>query len=282
MAAAARTKGIPCLLVPHGYALKNLPAEDILDNMYLPLFDQTTKKVFVASGVPARQVRVTGPAMYDAIVKYKRRRSKRRSAITSKNILLLTQPLVEDNLMAEDQFFKLVETIVKEMMKIAGATIVIKLHPRERGWQRYQKIIKHLQKKTGGEAEGNKIFLYQRGESDLLYRLLKQADAVVNFYATAGVLEASILDVPAITFPFDGQKSNKYGDFDPSLYVWTIEAFKPALEQLLQNPALLREKRRKMVQKFCSAVDGKASQRIVQWAYELLSSNYFPPKRTST
>ena len=172
IAAAARTKGIPCLLVPHGYALKNLPSEDILDNMYLPVFDQTTRQIFVAAGVPAKQVRVTGPAMYDTIIKYKRRRSKRssnrRSEVFSKNILLLTQPLVEDNLMAEDQFFRLVETIVMEMRKITGAIIAIKLHPRERGWRRYQKIIKHIQDQARGER--NQIFLYQQGESDLLYR----------------------------------------------------------------------------------------------------------------
>lgn len=166
--------------------------------------------------------------------------------------------------MSEEGFFKMVETVVTEIVKIDEVRLAIKLHPRERGLEKYRKIIRHI-----GE-NGSRISVYQRGETDLLYSLLEQADVMVNFYSTAGVLEASILDVHSITFPFDGQKNNKYGDFDPSLYVWEVESLKPAIEQLLHDPALLLEKRRKMVRKFCSVVDGKASERVAQWAYELL------------
>ncbi len=289
MAAAARTKGIPCLLVPHGYAIKNLPPGDILDNMYLPVFDQDTEKFFVKGGVPANHVRVTGPAMYDNIVKYKQARTYRQkktkveNKTPAKNILLLTQPLVEDNFMSEKAYFEMVERVLRELYGITETAVAIKLHPRERGRGKYLRIIERIQgerivERTSGE--GGRISIHQQGEIDLLYQLLEKADVVVNFYATAGVLEASILDVPSLTFPFDGQKSNKYGAFDPSLYVWKIESLKPAIERLFSNPALLREKRRKMVRQFCSVVDGKASRRVAQWAYELLPPQPAPGKHT--
>lgn len=270
MAAAARSKSVPCLLLPHGYTFKGIPPRDILDNMYLPVFNQTTQQTFITSGIPTRQVRVTGPAVYDTIVKYKRPRSKKKNNASSKNILLLTQPLVEDNLISEKKFLNMVRIIIIEIMRIDEVSLAIKLHPRERRLQKYTQIIRHL------DGKMNRITLHQYGETDLLYHLLGKADLVVNFYATAGVLEASILDVPSITFPFDGQKNNKYGDFDPSVYVWEMESLKPAIEQLLHNPALLQEKRRKMVKEFCGVIDGKASERVVQWAYELLSPERAP------
>lgn len=260
MAAASRTKRIPCILIPHGYTIGYLPPQDVLENMYLPVFNKKTAEFFFKAGVRETQLRVTGPAMYDNIVNYK----KEKNASSKKNILLLTQPLVEDNLMSEKAYFTLVENVLKEMLTVSRAKVTIKLHPREKRMKKYQEIAQRL-------LDRGMVSIQQKDESNLLYHLLAQANVVVNFFATAGVLEASILDVPSITFPFDGKKNNKYGDFDPSVYVWEIESLKPTIEQLLNYPSLLREKRREMVQEFCSVIDGRASERVAQWAYELLS-----------
>lgn len=267
VAAASQTKRIPCMLVPHGYAIGSLPPGDILDTMHLPLFNQKTAEFFIKSGVQESQLRVTGPAMYDNILSYKKRKKERnqrkeKKPSFPKNILLLTQPLVEDNLMPEKAYFTMVRKILEEIFIVPGITVTIKLHPRERRMNRYQEIAQSL---SGNDL----ISVQQKGESDLLYRLLAEAEVVVNFFATAGVLEASILDIPSITFPFDQQKSNKYGDFDPSVYVFDLKALKPAIERLLENPSLQRQERLMMVREFCTKVDGKASERVARWAYEL-------------
>ncbi len=267
LAAASRTRGIPCILLPHGFAIGNLPASDVLENMYIPVFNQTTASHFIDSGIPPQQIRVTGPAVYDNIINH-RQNTFRVSATNEerqKNLLLLTQPLTEDNFMSQKEYFLMVEAVVREMSSLPDAKIIIKLHPREKGMKSYEKIAKKIDQK--------KISIYQEGEFNLLYGLLSTADVVVNFYSTAGVLEASILDVPSVTFPFNGKKNNKYGDFDPSLYALDIKELKPAIRRLLDNPALLREKRKKMVQEFCTFTDGKSSERVVQWAYELLKNS---------
>ncbi len=278
MAAASKTQGIPCILLPHGFAIGNLPARDVLDNMYIAVFSKTTASLFIDSGVPKQQIRITGPAMYDDIINYKNIGDYGKKKITEfkknngaeKNILLLTQPLIEDNFMSPENYFRMVQRVLREMTSISDARIIVKLHPREKGIKKYEKIAEKIEKKTGSK----RISIRQKGELNLLYDLLSMADLVVNFYSTTCVLEASILNVPSITFPFNGKANNKYGSFDPSLYVWKMKDIKPAIEQLLDEPALLREKRQEMVQEFCTFMDGKSSERVVQWAYERINKNF--------
>ncbi len=294
LAAASKAQGIPCMLLPHGYAIGNMPARDVLDNMYIPVFNKTTASSFIASGVPERQIMVTGPAMYDNIAAYRKNRFPGKSKsfgkdkpvensisgnnklwnseqgnnkLESKNILILTQPLIEDNFMSPDGYFSMIESVLAEIASIPEASISIKLHPREKRIARYKALAERMDTSMGA----SKISILQTGELNLLYSLLAKAKVVVNFYATAGILEASILDVPSITFPYDKKKSAKYGAFDPSLYVWEKESLRPAIEKLLKNPALLRRKRQEMVKEFCTFTDGKSSERVVQWAYEILN-----------
>ncbi len=266
LAAASKTQGIPCMLVPHGYAIGNLPPQDVLDNMYLPIFNKKTADTFIKSGLSEKQFRVTGPAMYDNIVKYQVVKQRTKTA-PGQNLLLLTQPLIEDNLISTKAYFKMVETVLKEILAIPGTSITIKLHPREKGIKRYQELAQRLE---GGKIKSRRISIRQKGELNLLYRLLAEAKVVINFFATAGVLEASILDVPSITFPYNQKKSGKYGGFDPSLYVWERESLRPAIKKLLGNPSLLRKERQKMVKEFCTIIDGKSSERVAHWAYELV------------
>jgi len=262
MIAASKTKGIPCMMVPHGFAAKYFTTDNIFDNMYFPLFDQTTRDIFIRRGVSADQVRVTGPAIYDNILKYGGHKGRKEPSST-KNILLLTQPLIEDNQITASEYFNLIKRIVAEITCLNGVSITIKLHPRERGIRQYRKLARGF--------AATRISIQQQGNNDLLYSLLEKADVVVNFNATAAILEASILDKPSITFPLNKKRSLNYGDFDPSVYVWDLKSLNPTIENLLGNPSLLRQKRQVMVQEFCSVVDGKASERIAQWCYEILN-----------
>src|SRR3989344_4326280 len=198
MIAASKTKGIPCLLVPHGFATKYLTADNIFDNMYFPLFDQTTRDLFIRRGVSADQVRVTGPAIYDNILKYKGHTGREESSST-KNVLLLTQPLIEDNQITAGEYFNLIKRMVAEILCLKNVSITLKLHPREKGIKQYHKLARGL--------AAARISIQQQGNNDLLYSLLEKADVVINFNATAAILEASILDKPAITFSWNKKRS---------------------------------------------------------------------------
>ncbi len=260
MIAASKTTGIPCMMVPHGFATKHLTADNIFDNMYFPLFNQTTRNLFIQRGVSADHIRVTGPAIYDNIIKYK---NKGKKPISTKNILLLTQPLIEDNQIAAGEYFNLIKRMVARILCLEGVSLTIKLHPREKGIGQYQKLAESF--------AAARISIQQQGNNDLLYSLLEEADLVINFNATAAILEASILDKPAITFSWNKERSPNYGDFDPSIYVWDLESLNPTIEKVLSAPSLLRQKRQALVKEFCSVVDGKASERIAHWCYEIIN-----------
>ncbi len=257
MIAAAKTKGIPCMHVSHGFATRYLTADNILDNMYFSLFNKTTEKIFIDRKVPLKRIRVTGPAVYDTIVQYKRVKHENAS---TRNILILTQPLIEDNQITSTEYFVMIKKIIEEIRKLKDVSIAIKLHPREKNIKTYQQICKSI--------DGSRTSVHQQGKADMLYSLLHQADVAINFNATAAILEASILDIPSITF--STEESYKYKGFDPAIYVKTIEALNPTIERLLRTPSLMRQERQKMVKEFCTVVDGKASERIVKWCYEIL------------
>jgi len=259
IAAASKTLGIPCILIPHGFMMGNLPSRDVLDNMYLPVFNRTTASVFLNSGVSKKNIRVTGPATYDCILKYKKNEAKRNT------LLLLTQPLIEDNMMNKKDYFSMLAEVLQELINIPDVQIRIKLHQREKTIKKYRALISGFHQK--------RIVIYQNGGANLLYELLAQSKVVINFNATAGVLEASILDIPSITYPFNKRKSHKYGSFDPSLYVLEKEFLRPSVEKMLSNPKVLQKERRRMVKEYCTFIDGKSSQRVANWAYELVKIN---------
>tara|TARA_Y100000310_G_scaffold345402_1_gene464557 strand:+ start:65789 stop:67351 length:1563 start_codon:yes stop_codon:yes gene_type:complete len=255
LAAAAWHEKMPCMLVPHGFAIGNTPSQDILENIHVPVFNSTTAAQFIEAGVSKDQIKVTGPSCYDDIVKYKVGNSN------DKNILLTTQPLIEDNFMTEDGYFNMVEYILKELLVIPDIRIIIKLHPREKDVKKYEEIAEKLGR--------NRITIKQKGKLNLLYELMIKSKLVINFYSTACVLEASILDIPSITYPYDGKRNFKYGEFDPSIYVKDGNSLREAVNKILENPEILKEKRSQMVKEYCTIVDGKSSQRIVNWAYDL-------------
>jgi len=265
LAAASKTKNIPCILVPHGFSIGNLPAQDVLTNMYLPVFNKTTASNFIKNGVPKGQIKVTGPAMYDNIINYLKKKHPERM------VLLLTQPLIEDNMADKETYFQFLKEVLEQIIEIDNIQLTIKLHPREQYLETYLELVDKLQKNK--KLNQKKITVVQNGNNDTLYSLLSKTSVALNFNATAGILEASILDIPSINFPYNKQKSPKYGPFDPSIYVFDIKQLKQTIEQCLSNPKINQKKRKAMVKEYCTYLDGKSSQRIVEWTYQLLHLN---------
>ena len=95
--------------------------------------------------------------------------------------------------------------------------------------------------------------------------LLSKCNLLINFYGSSTVLEASILDKPSITIDFPNFTQDYYQEYDPSLRISFREEetlkIKEAIEGMLENPYLHKEKRERLVKEWCFSVDGRAHER---------------------
>lgn len=249
--AAGKTIGVKSVLIQHGIGEGDAKIE--LFNTKVAAFGEYSKKKIIKAGVNKKDVIVTGPVIYEGIEKYigKKRKKGRRK------ILLLTQPLIEDNHLSIEKYFEYISIMLRDMKKVS-ADLVIKLHPREIHIEKYRELLRSMNYKAK---------VMQQGGQNLLYDLIFDSDVIVNYYGTAAILEASILDKPSITVDLPKLKQSYYGDLDPSLRIEYGKDLEKPINDFLKNPGKLRGKRQKLIKRFCYKLDGKVSERIAKIIY---------------
>ena len=151
--------------------------------------------------------------------------------------------------------------ILRQLQQL-GKKIVIKLHPVEKYFAEYITLI---------ERNGwNNIHVTQERGPVVLYNLINNSDLVVNSYSTVA-LEAMILGKPILTINIG---PNLVPDIQHSIFAGGIHCtlqddIAKAAQEALDSSEQWEDKRRKIVQKYCYKIDGKANERLVTLMYKL-------------
>jgi hypothetical protein len=140
--------------------------------------------------------------------------------------------------------------------------LLIKIHPlykREANYISEEKISKI-------KEECQNLRYYISYDVDLP-TLLSSADLVITEYSDAG-LEAIILDKPLLTVNFENENFDryiKYYEYGASLYIDRYEELESVIKEILVQKKYiekLKEGRKKVVEIYNHAGDGKAAERI--------------------
>ncbi len=242
--AVAQKKNVPVIIVQHGLGL-GVVDQEVFPGTKFAVFGEYYKDRLLKLGVPEEDVIVTGPLIFDTIVKYSRKPQNK--------IALLTAPFVEDTHISKEDYFMHVERIVQNLAQ-TGKEIVIKLHPREKQKEDYIQLVKKL---------GVTASIVDTVGEEYLYTLLASSELVVNFHSTVA-LEAMILDVPVLTIDFG---LDLVPDVDNSPYMGGVnvrvdENIQEAVSQALEDAPEIQQRRKKTVETFCYMVDGQAAARV--------------------
>lgn len=266
--AAASHLNISTVLLQHGAAMGSINPE-LREPYLVAVFSPKYKKALEEQKVPAKNVAVVGPLIFDEI--YPFINMKKKTEFSGMNILILTVPFIEQGIFRKKEHFSYIQKIVQESMAIPYSKITIKLHPREKYLKEYENLITR-------EGWAN-ITAIQNDQRKVLYELMSQSDIIINFSSTVAV-EAMILDKPLITITFPNFQ-NPFNEVirrsEASVEVGIRDNLAAALKKLLEDAALqkkLQQKRRAFVKKYCGKVEGKATERTA----ELLEKVAVPSK----
>ena len=224
--AAAKQLNIPVVVIQHGMGKEEFMTNpEIISPKKIAAFSNKYKKRFIELGVKKEDVVVTGSVIYDEIKQYIGRKKKKE-----KNILIITEPFIEFMFLKKDAYFKRIMKILKEITKIKGAKISIKLHPRETHFENYKKIIKN-------QGYNNVKIYDNRVIGSAFYKLINECDSFVHFGSNAA-LEAMIIGRSIVKINmFD--KDNRFIDWlykkQTSLEVDYKGDIKKVIEQSFKN-----------------------------------------------
>ncbi|HLC74249.1 MAG TPA: hypothetical protein VJH88_00155 [Candidatus Nanoarchaeia archaeon] len=255
--AAASKKNIPVIVIQHGIGMGRLI--DRRMPVHFAVFGDFHAQQLIRNGALPEYVHKVGPVIFDDIIGYKSRPTKR--------VLIATAPLVEDNECTKKEYFSKVEKVLKDIAEISGISIVLKLHPREKYKNEYEKIIAR-----------NRLGITFCGQvREEFYRLMGGCGSFVHFGTTAA-LEAMILNRPVVTIHMR--------DADiPQPILWLKDAsiflsyngdIKSAVLRSLSDEKELQLKRQKYIQQFCGEVDGMSHRRTAQLVYSLENNHKQP------
>jgi hypothetical protein len=245
--AAARTCGVSSVIIQHGAGLANRKLTDICDSRFA-VFGFYYKERLVNYGIAPQNVTVVGPLIYNKITPFVAIKN------TREKILITTQPLVEVDLIEKQYYFKHMTTLFDALARL-NMPVVVKLHPREKYVDDYEKIVSRY----------NHVTLSTTHNVDHLYTLMTTAAVMINFYGSSTVVEAAILDVPTITLQLPGMSQQFYRGYDPTLRLTFedgMDVLVSSVKEMIANASVLRDKRRILVEHWCYKIDGKAAQRV--------------------
>ncbi len=258
--AAAKQLKIPVIVIQHGMGKEDLMINpEVISPKKIAVFSDKYKKRLVKLGVEKEDVVVTGSVVYDEINQYIGVKK-----IKDKSILMITEPIVEFMFLKKDVYFKRITRILKEITKIKGVNISIKLHPRETHLDDYKKIIE-------SQCYNNVKIYDNRVTGVAFYKLINECDSFVHFGSNAA-LEAMIIGRPIVKINmFDNDKH--FIDWlykkQVSLEVNYKGNIKKVIEQSFKDEKKYINKRDEIIKHNCRVVDGKASERVVSLIYKL-------------
>ncbi len=274
--AAAKSQNIPVFIIQHGIGLGTLPTIDTPDNVKFAIFGKKYITELTNLGVNKKNINITGPIIFDEIAKYtdpisnytnnsnnnsinNEKSNQPLEPYESKTILLATSPFIEDRFLTKDQYFERVTSILTQLKTITKK-INLKLHPRERNLEEYQKIIQQLQLTSIISCDTDRHTHYQ---------LIRNCNLVITFGSTVA-LEAMIMGKPTLTIDlFD--KHNPTNGLIINSGATTIVKYNQPLAPLIQNLLIQDPKQQQanaFIKELCYKIDGKASERIVRYIYK--------------
>lgn len=252
--AAASQRSIPCIVIQHGLGLGRLI--DFSCPVHYALFGEENKKKVIAAGAPPEYVHITGPVVFDQAYRYKSQVQQ-----GTDELLVVTGPYVEDNNLPKKVYFKRMSEVLLKIASIPNHKMIIKLHPREKHKDEYEKILRK-------NDIQNASFFDNHAPREKFYEAIARCRSFVSFGSTASI-EAMIIGKPIVTInPTDDPKIVSLME-DATINVYYHENIKEAIERSFLDEEHYHKKREKYLYNYCGLVDGKASERIVQLALGL-------------
>jgi len=172
------------------------------------------------------------------------------------------------------------------------AHVHVRFHPGD-NFSRYEKLKKYeglVTFEEPGKSVSTKNFVWNPDWEDMTHYagLLSHSDVVINVCSTV-TIDASAFDTPVINIAFDGHEKKPYWDSALRYYDYThykrIVSTKGAkiarseeelIKQIngyLNNPALDREGRKRIVKEMSYKFDGKAGERIAKYILNFLNES---------
>ncbi len=263
---AANQQGKSCLVIQHGTGKlqeNKLPNPELIGKTKLLVFSEFYKKRYIQSGMKEEDVIIVGPVIFDEI---KICENYKKTGPGNK-ILFATSPLVEDNILTKEVYFSRITKILSDLKTIKDLELILKLHPRERNIEQYKKILTEL-----GYSKTEVVKDISREE---FYRLIKECGSFLNLGSTAA-MEACIINRPVVTIDIldfektglQNVKTTFIEDSKATINVNYNGDVAEAVERSFKDEEEFKERRKEFVKKICHKVDGKASERIVDFIYK--------------
>ena len=149
------------------------------------------------------------------------------------------------------------------MLKLENVNLTIKMHPREKYYYLYKKII---------ESTNKNIEIIKDGmNKDQLYGLIAKSDVVVSFFSSV-LLETSLLNKPVIFIKLNNpRKVDSIGTFyseTPAIIKTEPEEnLNPIIKKILYDKNFhnkLTKERKIMIDDFFYKLNGKEAQRCIK------------------
>lgn len=259
--AAAKQNNIPVLVIQHGLGLGMFRNIDLIDQEKFAVWGEHFRRSLFHLGLKEENVAVTGNLALD------RWSEENQAALLPKHILVTTGPFAEDRLVTKEEYFEPVRKIVRELEKLKGHRVIFKLHPRERYFSYYQKILR----------DKDNFTLIKKTDQDEYSLLLRQAALIITFGSSI-TLEAVALGKKALIIDIFNDK-NILPSLTPHFRSVPIIGWKEFTGSVVTR--LLREKetraspggraeiRKDDIKNYLYKTDGRAYQRVVDEIYKL-------------
>jgi hypothetical protein len=245
-------------------------------------------------GYEAEQVRVSGPPHWDRYFRSGPAIARdaffaRIAADPSRRLITL----MTTGRTLYDHYPRVVRVLMSAIDggRFGQAQLLVRLHPRD-DLDRYEQfrgtprlIVEKPFKKTVKSGDGLDVDITSENQQHLA-DTLRHSDVVVTVASTIAI-EASIFDTPVVDVSFDGEAPVDFATSVRRYYRFTHyanitragaapvaetpEALVDHVARYLDDPALDRAGRQRVVREQCQFTDGKSSDRIAQFVVEELN-----------
>jgi len=223
---------------------------------YTLVFGEEDKKWFVKQGVDKNKLKIIGCPRYDSFIDKKQKNK-------DKKILYITDS-AKSNELPDHHLTKrrqkiILKVLFKILKKFPEYKLVIKLKP---GWE-----MAELPAIIANQEKFRNLELIERTDN---IKLVNDAEIVVIHQSSMGI-EALLLDKPVISFSFKNlDRFNIYKNKGVVDVVYTEKQFERAIrKKIKQNKEQIFE-REKFLKKQLYKLDGKSSERAVNFINKIL------------
>ena len=249
----AKGKGIKTAWIQHGTVGDASNFTPSCVDM-LAVWGDAPKHAFIKKGVPEERIIITGSPQFDDLalrnIDFKEKELINLGVKPDKKVIVLATQSIPN-------IEQITEALSRAVKEIPKTQLVIKTHPSEYLTKKYLEIAgKHLD---------NTVLT-----KEYLYPLLNRCDLLVISSSTVG-MEAMILGKPVITVNFTGKPDlMPYAEEKAAVGVYKEEDLLRTIKLVLDKKSRKKLKVKEFIYKRCYKMDGKASERIVEFIEKCL------------